>query len=212
MNFKKDNYLVVKNIISKEIADIAASYLYLKRKVFLHLKKNNVISPFDHTWGTLGDTQIDNTYALYGDVLMDTILEKIRPIIESKTKLKLDPNYTYTRVYKKGDILHKHKDRFSCEISGTVNLGGDEWPIYLEPDSSKGKLNQDKTYTASNSKGIKIILKPGDMLIYKGCELEHWREEFKGEMCLQLFLHYNQKNSGGKLFDGREHLGIPNIH
>jgi hypothetical protein len=212
MNFKKDNYLVVKNIISKEIADIAASYLYLKRKVFLHLKKNNIISPFDHTWGTLGDTQIDNTYALYGDVLMDTILEKIRPIIEFKTKLKLDPNYTYTRVYKKGDILHKHKDRFSCEISGTVNLGGDEWPIYLEPDSKKGILSKDKIYTPSDSKGIKIILKPGDMLIYKGCELEHWREEFKGEMCLQLFLHYNQKNSGGKLFDGREHLGIPNIH
>lgn len=212
MNFKKDNYLVVKNIISKEIADMAANYLYLKRKVFLYLRKNNIISPFDHMWGILGDTQIDNTYALYGDVLMDTILEKIRPIIESKIKLKLDPNYTYTRVYKKGDILHKHKDRFSCEISGTVNLGGDEWPIYLEPDSSKGKHTQDKIYIPSDSKGVKIILKPGDMLIYKGCELEHWREEFKGEMCLQLFLHYNQKNSGGKIFDGREHLGIPNLH
>ena len=159
MNFKKDNYLVVKNIISKEIADIAASYLYLKRKVYLHLRKNNIISPFDNTWGILGDTQIENTYALYGDVLMDTILEKIRPVIENKTKLKLDPNYTYARVYKKGDILRKHKDRFSCEISGTVNLGGDEWPIYLEPDPKKGILDKNNVYIPSDSKGIKIILK-----------------------------------------------------
>ena len=26
---------------------------------------------------------------------------------------------------KKGDVLHRHKDRYSCEISTTVNLGGD---------------------------------------------------------------------------------------
>ena len=34
---------------------------------------------------------------------------------------------------KPGDVLHRHKDRFSCEISTTLNLGGDPWPIHLEP-------------------------------------------------------------------------------
>jgi hypothetical protein len=28
-------------------------------------------------------------------------------------------------------------------------------------------------------KGIKVDLKPGDMLVYSGCELEHWRENLK---------------------------------
>ena len=120
--------------------------------------------------------------------------------MEKITKLKLYPSYSYARIYNKGNVLKRHKDRFSCEISTTLNLGGDGWPIYLEPSGKQ------------NMKGIKIDLKPGDMLIYRGCELEHWRDKFKGEICSQVFLHYNNKktkNSKKNLFDGRPHLGLP---
>ena len=51
------------------------------------------------------------------------------------------------------------------------------------------------------------------MLIYSGCELEHWREVFKGKNCAQVFLHYNQISSPGAIenrFDGRPFLGLPN--
>jgi hypothetical protein len=120
--------------------------------------------------------------------------------MEKNTGLKLNPNYSYARIYKKGDILKRHKDRFSCEISTTLNLGGDPWTIYLEPSGKEGL------------KGIKLDLKPGDMLVYKGNELEHWREEFKGENCAQVFLHYNNvKTKGSKenIYDKRIHLGLP---
>jgi hypothetical protein len=43
-------------------------------------------------------------------------------------------------------------------------------------------------------------------------ELEHWREKFKGEECVQVFLHYNNcKTPGAKdnMFDQRIHLGLP---
>ncbi len=73
--------------------------------------------------------------------------------MEKETSLKLNPNYSYARIYKKGDVLHKHKDRFSCEISTTMHLGGGCWPIYLEPDASLGGVDE-KTgnYKASKSK------------------------------------------------------------
>lgn len=29
------------------------------------------------------------------------------------------------------------------------------------------------------------------MLVYRGCDFEHWRKKFKGDQCVQLFLHYN---------------------
>ena len=58
-------------------------------------------------------------------------------------------------------------------------------------------------------KGIKINLKPGDMLIYDGCELEHWREPFKGKVCAQVFLHYNINCNKSNKFDGRPMLGLP---
>ena len=57
-------------------------------------------------------------------------------------------------------------------------------------------------------------MEPGDMLIYRGCDLEHWREEFKGNVCDQVFLHYSDKkakDSKKNIFDGRPHLGLCNL-
>jgi len=172
----------------------------MKRKVAKTFIENRYISPFTNEWGIWADVQVPNTYSHYADVVMETLLEKLLPLMEKNTELKLNPNYSYARIYKKGDILKRHKDRFSCEISTTLNLGGDPWPIYLEP-SGKEEL-----------KGVKVDLKPGDMLVYRGNELEHWRESFEGENCAQVFLHYNNvKTKGSKenLYDRRPHLGLP---
>ena len=128
------------------------------------------------------------------------------------TGLKLYPAYTYARIYKKGDELKRHKDRFSCEISTTMNLGGDDWPIYLEPNSKLGGVIEGFGYVSKNTKGVRVDLKPGDMLVYRGCELEHWREKFKGKECVQVFLHYNNRKTPGakdNMFDKRPHLGLP---
>jgi len=133
--------------------------------------------------------------------------------MEKETGLKLNPTYAYARIYKTGDILHRHKDRFSCEISTTLNLGGDEWPIYIENKKNVGVPDDKKGITASsNNKGSKVILQPGDMLVYKGMILEHWREPFIGQDCAQVFLHYNNvasPNADQNIFDGRPHLGLP---
>ena len=60
-------------------------------------------------------------------------------------------------------------------------------------------------------KGGRVDLKIGDMLIYSGCDLEHWREPFEGTVCSQVFLHYNHANgpfAKTNLFDKRPILGI----
>ena len=142
---------------------------------------------------------------------METLLKEVLPIMEKETGLKLIPTYSYARIYKKGDILHRHKDRFSCEISTTLNLGGDEWPIFIEAKENIG--TPDEGYpSVTENKGNKVLLEPGDMLVYKGNLCEHWREEFIGENCGQVFLHYNNANSPGaedNKNDTRPHLGLP---
>jgi hypothetical protein len=143
---------------------------------------------------------------------METILLMSQPVLEKNTKLKLSPTYSYARIYQKGDILHKHKDRFSCEISATLNLGGDPWPIFIEPDSKIGVYVND-IYQSGTTKGLKVNLSPGDMLIYSGNILEHWREKFEGDECAQVFLHYNNiktEETSNNFFDGRPHIGLPN--
>ena len=202
MSLIKNKYIVIKKVIDKDLSDFCYNYLRVKKQVYDTCIKNRYISPFEEVLGKYetDEQQVANTYSTYGDIAMDTLMLKIQPIMEQKTKLKLTPAYTYARVYKKGDILKRHKDRFSCEISTTLNLGGDNWPIYVEPSGKE------------NKKGVKVNLKPGDMLIYLGCELEHWREPFEGNECVQVFLHYNNVKTKGaqeNMFDGRMHIGLP---
>ena len=201
-NFKKDNFCVIEKAISNDLAIFLYNYFSMQKQVYDTCINARYISPFETLLGYYEgqDEQIPNTYSQYANTAFETLLLKLQPIMEKTTGLKLYPNYTYARIYKKGDELKRHKDRFSCEISTTLNLGGDKWDIYLEPS---GKENQ---------KGIKVNLKPGDMLVYKGNILEHWREPFKGKDCVQVFLHYNNsKTKGSKenMFDKRLHLGLP---
>ena len=199
--FKEHKYLVIRNAISFELANFAFNYFLMKRDATEWMHKNNYVSEFTPGFGTWKDEQVPNTYSVYGDTFMETLMMKVLPVMEKHTTLKLLPTYTYTRAYKKGDILHRHKDRPSCQISTTLHLGGNEWPIYIDPTGG------DNVPT-----GIRVDLKIGDMLVYSGCELEHWREAFKGNVCVQTFLHYNDAQGRfGKenIFDKRPMLGIP---
>ena len=200
MSFKKNKYQVIKGAISTELADFCYQYFLNKRAVAKHLFDSKYISPYTNYFGIWTDDQVPETYSHYADIVMETLLQKVKPIMEEKSGVKLIETYSYARIYKKGDELKRHKDRYSCEISTTMNLGGDNWPIFLEPSADEGK------------KGIEINLKPGDMLMYRGCELEHWREEFKGNDCGQVFLHYNNasgENAEANKFDGRPMIGLP---
>ena len=196
-----NNYKVIRQAISKELADFVYSYFLMKRNVARKLFDDRYISQLNSDYGVWNDEQIPETYSHYADIAMETLLQNLQPKMEEETGLKLTPTYSYARIYKKGDELKRHKDRYSCEVSTTLNLGGDKWPIYLEPSGEEGK------------EGIKVDLDPGDSLIYKGCEVEHWREAFEGDDCGQVFLHYNDasgENAEENKYDGRPFLGLPN--
>ena len=212
MSFQKNKYCIIKEAVPKNIAEFVYNYFLLKRTVARTLFDERYISSFTEEWGTWSDEQVPNTYSNYADIAMETLLMRTLPIMEKKTGLKLNPTYSYARIYKTGDVLKRHKDRFSCEISTTLNLGGDPWCIYLEPKKNVGIPDNKKITAFSKNKGIKVILNPGDMLVYKGMELEHWREEFQGDNCCQVFLHYNNqnsKNANKNIYDQRKHLGLP---
>jgi len=212
--FKKKKYTIIRQAISKDLAIFVANYFRMKKQVHDTCRQARYFSPFETILGYYEgkDEQIPDTYCSYGDIAMETLLLKCQSGMEKATGLKLYPAYTYARIYKKGDELKRHKDRFSCEISTTMNLGGDDWPIYLSPNQNVGAPDGKKITSSSKAKGIKVDLKPGDMLIYRGVELEHWREKFKGKECVQVFLHYNNRKTAGaknNMFDKRPHLGLP---
>ena len=126
---------------------------------------------------TTTDPDVPQTPSCYADPFMEALLEALIPRVNAMTGLGVKPTYSYFRVYKKGDVLLRHTDRPSCEVSLTLNLGqgaGPSWPIW----------------TAKDNQTRSLVLDPGDALLYKGLEVAHWREQFEGERLAQVFLHY----------------------
>ena len=189
--FKQKKYQVIKNAISYDLANFIFNYQLLRRDAVNFMYENNITADNGH-YGTWKDQQVPNVYSEYSDHVMETLLMKVLPIMKEETGLELIPTYSYMRVYEKGSILKKHKDRPSCEISTTLHLGGDPWSIFID--------------------NTEINLGIGDMLVYSGCDLEHWREKFEGNICGQVFLHYNHVNgpfADKNVFDERPMLGLP---
>ena len=146
-----------------------------------------------------GDTQVPGTPSAHGDAELDRLLEEMRPAVEACTGLKLWPTYSYARLYRHGDDLKPHRDRAACEVSLSLNLG-------QEPADQPWALN------VKGPRGsVAALLMPGDVLLYRGLELIHWREPYEGRHLAQVFLHYVDQNGphAGEKYDGRSALGMP---
>jgi len=212
--FKTDRYEIIKKVISPEFANFAYNYLLLKRDAVNYMYNKRILPKNSPGLGTWADEQVPETYSTYGDFFMETLLMGLLPMMKKITDRELIPTYTYARIYKKGDKLYRHRDRPSCEFSCTIHLGGEPWGIYIDPTGQRGVergFNTDTIVKPDAVPGKEVILKPGDMMVYEGAALEHWREPFTGETHAQVFLHYvDEKGPHGKsmLYDGREMLGI----
>ena len=147
--FKTKKYQVIKNAISYELANFIFNYFLLKRDAVNFMYQNNIHSQ-SPILGTWDDQQIPNTYACYADFVMETLMMKALPKMQQETGLQLVPTYSYARAYKKGDILKRHKDRPSCEISTTLNLGGDPWPIFIDGTGADNVIDEYKNIHKPN--------------------------------------------------------------
>lgn len=165
--FNKDGYVFLKDFVNKDDC----------KKLAEELKK--LVSENK----TEKDVQCPSSQAIYGAVCFDTILNELLPYVELHSGKKLYPTYSYARLYAPGEILKNHRDRESCEISVSLTLDfeGTPWPIYM--GNKKNKSNPSK-----------IVMKPGDAVLYKGREKWHWREKYEGKWQAQVFLHYVDKD------------------
>lgn len=214
MSFKEKGYQIIRNAISPELAQFCHRYFILKAKVFSKMLEKRTISPYLNFMGTFNDPQVPNSYAHYADIVMETLLIDMQKKMQDETGLNLIPTYSYARIYYKGNALTRHKDRPSCEVSTTLCLGYDnqnlkgrkkDWEKYNWP------MWVDKTGGANN-KGVPIHLEPGDMIVYRGVIIEHWREPFLGKNHAQVFLHYNDTDGPFKdtcVYDCRPMFGLP---
>jgi len=191
---EKEKYIEVPGVLSEQTSNLLFDYLKFSYEQFKVIQETSPVKYNSHSHGFWDESQSKRIYSRYGDPMFDMLLLILKDRIEEATKLSLVPTYSYSRLYVYGCDLLRHVDRHSCEISVTLCLGhvGEKWPIFIG--------------------GIPLHMSPGDMVIYRGCDIEHWREPFQGEAHGQVFLHYNDgegQYSSNNLYDKRIFLGLP---
>ena len=160
----RDKYLIVPNFISSTKAE----------------ELSNNFKEYADTHELPADPQVPNCIASKFDFIpfVELLVEKTVNVSQLVGETVL-PTYSYARIYGRGNVLPYHVDKPECEISLTVNLSGDkDWIIGIYNDTG---LNE-------------VCLKPGDAMVYLGCDARHGREPFDGEECTQVFLHYVRSN------------------
>ena len=157
---KENNYVFAPDLVALDrAADLAQAFIE-------HTKVQNVP----------GDPQAPGSPSVYNYMPFVKLLVELTPKISELAQEPLLPTYSYARVYTKGAVLHRHRDRPACEVSVTLNLKKDApWEIFFQkPDMTE----------------VGLDLPPGAGVVYQGCAADHWRNEFHGSEYVQVFLHY----------------------
>jgi hypothetical protein len=191
----EQGYQVVNGVISPQTAELLSMEFQILRDN--HYYQNSI--PLDVV-GWNNDGQVENAFAWFAPYCFESLLLYVKPIMEQVTGKKLHPSYSYARIYYNGATMARHTDRPSCQYSATMTISVDEtgpWDIWMRNFNGEAKP---------------LTLNVGDMVVYRGDKLEHWREEpYKGNRQVQCFLHYVDANGeyAHNIYDKRAMLGQP---
>ena len=189
--FNDTGYCVVKNALSPILCEFLSQYAR-----FRYQTSPNVLNSSD---------PLEGIHREYGNSVMELLLLNLRGTVEKYTGMNLWPTLSFYYTYRKGNLLKKHKDRDSCEVVACLCLGMDEkyskehksWSIYLEKDAIE---------TA-------VLLEPGDIVIFKGNKMNHWRQKFQGEWFVSAIFAYVAKDGDHTYlkYDQRKKIGDKHI-
>jgi hypothetical protein len=89
---------------------------------------------------------------------------------------------------------------------------GYSWGMYVDPESIKIPHGTNGEFISNNQPGKMIQQIPGDSILYRGCEVEHWRDPLigsPGTYQVQAFFHFINKN--GPYYPKFEYDGRPGL-
>jgi len=205
--FMKERYVVLRNFIPKDIINMCLdtwkttegnpdwedTIMYREVDDITHMtpehQKNKSKGGYCTPWGV----------ALH---------RWIHDALDNKIDLDLGETYSYSRRYERGAYLTSHTDRPSCEVSATLCLDyqsddGSPWKIWLQNDQDYIDFHNNKQLV-EETQGIPprrrekakcISLEVGDLLLYQGPNIPHWRDTFVGEYSYHIFVHFFNRQS-----------------
>ena len=178
-HFQKEKYTVVRGILpSAQLAAIQKYFKELRRAGFM----------------LFNDSQVSLRHAIHNDALSIYFHEQLAPLVSRVVGEPVKPSYVYSATYVEDAVLEAHTDRPQCEFTMSMQIG-------YEPELETGEVSPWALCLDDlRENRIETYLANGDALIYKGCELVHYRDAlFKKHQSTSVFFHFVPENFDGPL-------------
>jgi hypothetical protein len=141
-----------------------------------------------------GDKIVPKRFVLHDDWVAAFFHHQLASFISRLAGVAMKPSYSYMVSYMPGATLPRHVDRRQCEITVALLVdyvpeasGPCPWPLFLEPADRA-------------TPPVAIHLTPGEVLIYRGRQLFHFRHALpEGHRSTSLLLHYVPADFAGSL-------------
>jgi hypothetical protein len=215
--FNKNGWVILDNFLQDETTLILYHHLKMsaQKAGYVRSVESDLYDEESQHYGIFSNCDCLNqkVWNKYAEPVIETLLGLATPMVQEHMGKELVPTYSWSRMYQHGSEMERHVDRDQCVVSGTLCLGYDLsnieseetrekycWPIFFGPSNGR-----------KNTKGTPVQLTPGQLCLYKGTEIEHWREPFRGVDHAQVFFHWvekDDKNNEDLYFDSRPMLGL----
>ena len=194
-SFKANGYEVVRGAIGADLASFLSEELKTLKEMTAIGKK------CDPSSKVFNDKKQPYSFAWYSPIFAEVLSKSLLPKIEKIVDEKLYQTFSYGRIYYEHSELLRHIDRKGCEYAVS---------ICLEKDPSNWLIG----FKGYDGIDTLIDVDVGDMVVYLGSEIEHWRDIFKGNQQIQAFLFYvNQDGEYSHLkYDTRPWIGFGGQH
>jgi hypothetical protein len=193
MSFKENGFEIVKQCIPIEVCKVISRSMIMAKDITLFM---NNLKEKDFP---CKDDMVNNCFSRYAPLSLESLSDTlIKDVVERIIGEKVFPTYTHGRLYYEGATMYKHIDRESSEIAASLCLDVDknfEWPLMME----------DK-----NKKVFSVYQNPGDIIIYEGNNLSHWRDVYEGNLQINGFFFFCKESGIKKIlkYDTRPMLGL----
>ena len=192
MSLETEKYILIKNALSKDVCKLVAREFRMARDMADLVPYPNEKFPYK-------DTQVDNSFSWYSPLCFEALSDSlIKPIVENVIGELMLPTYSYARIYYNGATMARHMDRSASEYSVSCCIDVDpnyKWHLGVET------IRGEKLY---------VEQEVGDIILYKGNELYHWRDAYPGSEQINAFMFYVRANGPRSelKFDTRPLLGM----